>query len=139
MWCREIKIPRLLLSYCFPGFKNFAELHYFSKQFIKQSFCERYNKTNKITCSVESQNSETSSKKCPVYEKKLDIPEMLFQEVHPDCFLVSFGECAPTVTLDQTRLSHGTISHNHNLKNHKKQLINDDMEGCTVSVQCVKW
>ena len=119
----------LLLSHVFLGSKISVKFRriasFFKTVYNIVFFCEQYLKiirehTKKISCSVEKSEFRGFFKECPVYEKKLDIPEMLFQEVHPDCFLVSFGECAPTVTLDQTRLSHGTISHNHNLKNHKK-------------------
>ena len=46
----------------------------------------------------------------------LYVPEVFFQKIHSDGFLVAFGECPSAVALDQARLSHCSISHDHHLK-----------------------
>ena len=37
-------------------------------------------------------------------------PQLLLQEVHPDGFLVTLGECSPAVPLDHARLPNGSIA-----------------------------
>jgi hypothetical protein len=44
------------------------------------------------------------------------LPEVFFQKIYSNCFFVTFGEDATAVSLDEAGLSHGSVSHNDNLK-----------------------
>ena len=56
---------------------------------------------------------------CRVPKHQTDLlpsdPQLLLQEVHPDCLFVTLCESPATVSLDHARLSHCSISDNDNL------------------------